>query len=54
MLSDMAGPLAPLLAGLAEPERASVLREVNDGIARFRTGDVIRVPAQAQLAWGVV
>ena len=35
------------------PERTRVLREVNEGIARFRTGDVIRVPAQAQLAWGV-
>ena len=53
MLSDMAGPLAPLLAGLGEPERAHVLREVTDGITRFRTGDVIRIPAQAQLAWGV-
>jgi ubiquinone/menaquinone biosynthesis C-methylase UbiE len=54
MLSDMAGPLAPLLAGLQEPERTRVLRDVNDEIARFRTGDVIRVPAQAQLAWGIV
>jgi hypothetical protein len=54
MLSDMAGPLAPLLAGLGEPERAHVLREVTEGITRFRMGDVIRIPAQAQLAWGVV
>jgi ubiquinone/menaquinone biosynthesis C-methylase UbiE len=54
MLSDMAGPLAPLLAGLGEPERGRVLREVSDGITRFRMGDVIRIPAQAQLAWGVV
>src|SRR6185295_19777382 len=32
MLSDMAGPLAPLLAGLGEPERTRMLREVNEGI----------------------
>lgn len=53
MLADMAGPLAPLLAGLGDPERGLVLQEVNDHIARFRTGDVIRIPAQAQLAWAV-
>jgi SAM-dependent methyltransferase len=53
MLTDMAGPLAPLLAGLAADERARVLRGVAEGIAPFRTGDVFRVPAQAQLAWGV-
>jgi SAM-dependent methyltransferase len=53
MLTDMAGPLAPLLAGLATDERARVLRGVAEGIAPFRTGDVFRVPAQAQLAWGV-
>jgi SAM-dependent methyltransferase len=53
MLADMAGPVAPLLAGLAEPDRAQELREVSAGIERFRTGDVIRIPAQAQLAWGV-
>jgi ubiquinone/menaquinone biosynthesis C-methylase UbiE len=51
MLTDMAGPLAPLLAGLAQEERAEVLREVSEGIARFRIGDVYRIPAQAQLAW---
>ena len=52
MLTDMAGPLAPLLAGRSEGERAQVFRAVADGIARFRTGDVFRIPAQAQLAWG--
>jgi len=52
MLTDMAGPLAPLLAGRSEGERARVFRAVADGIARFRTGDVFRIPAQAQLAWG--
>jgi len=53
VLTDMAGPLAGLLAGLAGEERARVLAEVTDRIAVFRSGDVFRVPAQAQLAWGV-
>lgn len=52
MLSDMAGPLAPLLARLAPAEREQVARAVAEALARFRTGDVLRVPAQAQLAWG--
>lgn len=52
MLTDMTGPLAPLLTGLAEEERAAVLRTVSDGIERFRVGDVYRIPAQTQLAWG--
>jgi SAM-dependent methyltransferase len=52
MLTDMTGPLAPLLTGLAEEERAAVLRAVSEGIERFRVGDVYRIPAQAQLAWG--
>ncbi|TMA37639.1 MAG: methyltransferase domain-containing protein [Deltaproteobacteria bacterium] len=51
MLADMAGPLAPLVAGLAGPERQEVLRTVADRIGRFRSGDVFRIPAQAQLAW---
>jgi SAM-dependent methyltransferase len=53
MLTDMAGPLAPLIAGLAAPERERVLRDVTDGIARFRVADVLRIPAQAQLAWAI-
>ena len=52
MLSDMAGPVAPLLARLAPPEREQMARAVAEALARFRTGDVLRVPAQAQLAWG--
>jgi len=51
MLTDMAGPLAPLVAGLAGPERAQVLHAVSERIERFRVGDVYRIPAQAQLAW---
>jgi ubiquinone/menaquinone biosynthesis C-methylase UbiE len=53
MLTDMGGPFGPLLAPLADEERARVLRGVADGIAPFRSGDVYRIPAQAQLAWGV-
>jgi ubiquinone/menaquinone biosynthesis C-methylase UbiE len=52
MLGDMAGPLAPLLAGLGSAERERVARAVAADLAPFRTGDVYRVPAQAQLAWG--
>jgi enediyne biosynthesis protein CalE5 len=51
MLTDMAGPLAPLVAGLDAGERARLLGEVTEALARFRTGDVYRIPAQAQLAW---
>jgi SAM-dependent methyltransferase len=52
MLTDMAGPLAPLLAGLATPERERVLLDVTGAMGRFRAGDVFRIPAEAQLAWG--
>jgi ubiquinone/menaquinone biosynthesis C-methylase UbiE len=51
MLSDMEGPLAPVIAGLDADASTRVLREVTKGIAPFRTGDVLRIPAQAQLAW---
>jgi ubiquinone/menaquinone biosynthesis C-methylase UbiE len=54
MLGDMAGPLAPLLAGLGLAERERVARAVAEGLAPFRAGDVYRIPAQAQLAWGRV
>jgi ubiquinone/menaquinone biosynthesis C-methylase UbiE len=54
MLTDMAGPLAPLLAGLGAEERSRVVHEVADGLTRFRSGDVLRVPGQAQLGWGRV
>ena len=52
MTGDTAGPLASLFAGLSATERAQVKREVTEGIARFCAGDVYRIPAQAQLAWG--
>jgi ubiquinone/menaquinone biosynthesis C-methylase UbiE len=52
MLTDMAGPLAPLLTQLSVTEREQVAQAVRDDIDHFRVGDVIRIPAQAQLAWG--
>jgi ubiquinone/menaquinone biosynthesis C-methylase UbiE len=54
MLADMAGPLAPVLTGLGPAEQAEVARAVTAGLAPYRSGDVLRVPAQAQLAWGRV
>jgi ubiquinone/menaquinone biosynthesis C-methylase UbiE len=54
MTSDTAGPLAPLLADMSGAERQQVGREVATAIERFRAGDVLRIPAQAQLAWGRV
>jgi SAM-dependent methyltransferase len=54
MLTDMGGggPLAPHLAALTAAERERVARGVAEGIAPFRSGDVFRIPAEAQLAWG--
>ena len=54
MLTDMAGPLAPMIVGLDTADRSTVLHEVTEAIGRFRVGDVFRIPAQAQLAWGRV
>jgi len=54
MLADMGGggPLAPFLVQLTPAERERAARGVAEGIAPFRTGDVFRIPAEAQLAWG--
>jgi enediyne biosynthesis protein CalE5 len=54
MLTDMAGPLAPLIARLNAEGRAHVLAEVTNQITSFRVGDILRIPAQAQLAWGML
>jgi SAM-dependent methyltransferase len=54
MMTDTAGPLAPLVAGLSAEERARAAADVAVGLERFRSGDVLRIPAQAQLAWGRV
>ena len=52
MLTDMAGPIAPLLSALTSAERKQVAGDVANQIGQFRSGDVLRIPAQAQLAWG--
>jgi SAM-dependent methyltransferase len=52
MMSEMAGPLAPLVADLSSAERDALATAVAEGLERFRSGDVLRIPAQAQLAWG--
>jgi ubiquinone/menaquinone biosynthesis C-methylase UbiE len=52
MMSEMAGPLAPLVADLSSAERDALATAVGEGLERFRSGDVLRIPAQAQLAWG--
>jgi len=53
MLSEgTGGPLAPVLEGLDASQSARVARRVSEDVARYRAGDVLRIPAQAQLAWG--
>ena len=53
MLTDVTGgPLAPLVEGMDATRVAAVARRVAQGLAPHRAGDVLRVPAQAQLAWG--
>jgi hypothetical protein len=52
VLSDMGDPFAPLLTKLTPAERDQVARAVAEGLAPYRTGDVLRIPAQTQLAWG--
>jgi SAM-dependent methyltransferase len=52
MLGDMAGPLAPRLAALTPAAREAAARGVREGLARYQAGDVLRIPAEAQLAWG--
>jgi SAM-dependent methyltransferase len=49
MTTELAGPPA---AELAPDERDRVQRAVAERLDRFRSGDTLRIPAQAQLAWG--
>lgn len=46
------GPLGPAAAGLDERSRDAVLGELDRRLAPYRASGVLRVPAQAQLAWG--
>src|SRR5262245_32831389 len=52
LAADAAGPLAPLVAALPDAQRRQVASEVGDAVARFREADGLRIPGQAQLAWG--
>jgi ubiquinone/menaquinone biosynthesis C-methylase UbiE len=45
-------PLAALAGGLDAEARERVRRAMATALAPYHTGDVWRVPAQAQLAWG--
>jgi SAM-dependent methyltransferase len=52
MMTDTGGPLAPFLADLGAAEVGQVAADVAARLERYRAGDVLRIPAQAQLAWG--
>src|SRR5579883_1036676 len=54
MAAELAGPLAPALADLSPAERARLVEAVGRRVEPFRTGDVLRIPGQAQVAWGRV
>jgi ubiquinone/menaquinone biosynthesis C-methylase UbiE len=52
LVSEMSGPVGPLLERLDAGALDAVRRDVATAIERWRTADGIRIPAQAQLAWG--
>ncbi len=52
MMTDTGGPLAPFIGALGAAEVGQVAADVAARLERYRAGDVLRVPAQAQLAWG--
>lgn len=52
MMTDTGGPLAPFIEALTAAEVGQVAADVPARLERYRAGDVLRVPAQAQLAWG--
>jgi ubiquinone/menaquinone biosynthesis C-methylase UbiE len=52
MMTDTGGPLAPFIEELSSTEVGQVAADVAARLERYRAGDVLRVPAQAQLAWG--
>ncbi len=54
MAAELAGPLAPALADLSPADRARLIEAVGRRVEPFRTGDVLRIPGQAQVAWGRV
>jgi len=50
-LTDVTGPLT---ARLEPAQRTECEQRLSAALARFRVGEVLRIPAQAQLAWGRV
>jgi SAM-dependent methyltransferase len=52
MMTDTGGPLASFIAQLGPAEVGQVAADVAARLERYRAGDVLRIPAQAQLAWG--
>jgi SAM-dependent methyltransferase len=52
MMTDTGGPLASVIAELGPAEVGQVAADVAARLERYRAGDVLRIPAQAQLAWG--
>jgi SAM-dependent methyltransferase len=52
MMTDTGGPLASFVADLGPAEVGQVAADVAARLERYRAGDVLRIPAQAQLAWG--
>jgi ubiquinone/menaquinone biosynthesis C-methylase UbiE len=52
MMTDTGGPLGSLIDRLSPGEAGAVAADVAARLERYRAGDVLRIPAQAQLAWG--
>jgi len=52
MMTDTGGPLASVIAELGPAEVGQIAADVAARLERYRAGDVLRIPAQAQLAWG--
>jgi SAM-dependent methyltransferase len=50
--TDAAGPLGALAARLDDERLREVERRLGDALRPHRAGEVLRIPAQAQLAWG--
>ncbi|HWP66309.1 MAG TPA: class I SAM-dependent methyltransferase [Candidatus Limnocylindria bacterium] len=50
--SGIGDPLGSALEALDASQAGRVARRVGEGVERYRAGDVLRIPAQAQLAWG--
>jgi ubiquinone/menaquinone biosynthesis C-methylase UbiE len=52
MMTDTGGPLGSLIERLSPAEAGAVAADVAARLERHRAGEVLRIPAQAQLAWG--